>query len=270
MEKSAAITPSLAQRFIGKVAIVTGAGTGIGEATAMLLAAEGANVICCGRTLSTLATVTDKIVSAGGKAKAMVLDVTDEKSFKQVVDDTVSEFGRIDVLINNAGYVVNGMIDSQSADDWRNNFSACLDGTFFGTKAVIPYMQEQGGGAIVNVASVCGMLACMGTAGYSAAKEGVITFTNNTAIEGAPYNIRANVVSPGIILTPAAEKALPDQAAQDFTAKSVPLKRIGDPIEMAKPIAFLASDDASYVTGVNIPVDGGRTCELVIGAADFT
>ena len=258
------------KRFNEQVAIVTGAGTGIGKATALLLASEGAQVICCGRTLNTLEAVVSEITAAKGLAQARVLDVTDEAGFKQLVDQIAEHCGRIDVLVNNAGYVVNGMIDSQSADDWKENFTACVDGSFYGTKAVLRHMQKQGNGAIVNVSSVCGMVACMGTAAYSAAKSAVIAFTRNTAIEGAPYNIRANVVSPGIVMTPATEAAIPDKAAQDFTARSVPLNRIADADELARPIVFLASSDASYITGVNVPVDGGRTCELVIGAADFS
>lgn len=260
----------MSNRFNQQVAIVTGAGTGIGRATALLLAAEGATVICCGRTESTLQAVAAEIIAVNGLAMARPLDVSDEVAFKQVVAEVNKKYGRVDILINNAAYVVNGMIDSQTADDWKENFNVCMDGTFFGTKAVLPFMQKQGSGAIVNVSSVCGMLACMGTSAYSAAKAAVIAFTRNTAIEGAPYNIRANVVSPGIVLTPATEAAIPDKAAQEFTAQSVPLKRIADPLELAKPIVFLASQDASYITGVNIPVDGGRTCELVIGAADFS
>ncbi len=258
------------KRFENKVAIVTGAGSGIGKATAHLLAAEGARVICSGRTLSSLNATVAEIKKNNGIAEAHVLDVTDEQAFAQLINSVVDSYKRIDVLVNNAAYVVNGMIDTQSADDWRENFSACMDSTFFGTKAVMPIMQKQQSGAIVNVSSVCGMVACMGTSAYSAAKSGVIAFTRNTAIEGAPYNIRANVVSPGIVMTPATEAAIPDKDAQDFTAQSVPLKRIADPFELAKPIVFLASEDASYITGVNIPVDGGRTCELVIGAADFS
>ena len=254
----------------GQVAIVTGAGTGIGRATAELLASEGAHVMVCGRTQATLDATVSAIASAGGRAQPAILDVTDESAFAAVVQQAKAEHGQVDVLVNNAGYVVNGMIDAQSAEDWRENFSACVDGSFYGTKAVLPIMQQQGSGAIVNVSSVCGMVACMGTAAYSAAKSAVIAFTRNTAIEGAPYNIRANVVSPGIVMTPATEAAIPDKAAQDFTARSVPLQRIADSEELARAIVFLASRDASYITGVNLPVDGGRTAELVIGAADFT
>ena len=191
-----------------RIALVTGAGTGIGEATALLLAQLGATVVCCGRTAATIEQTVANIQAAGGEALAKVLDVTDEAAFKTVVDTVVADLGRIDVLVNNAGYIVGGMIDSQSNSDWNENFRVCLDSIFYGTKAVLPYMQAQVSGAIVNVSSVCGMVACMGTGAYSAAKSGVISFTKNTAIEGAPYNVRANVVSPGVVMTPATELAL--------------------------------------------------------------
>lgn len=261
---------NVSKRFEGKVVLVTGAGSGIGEATAIRAAEEGAAVVLCARREEQLQRVANIIEAAGGKALVKPLDVSDEARFNAVVEETVNELGRIDVLINNAMVMEASMLESTTTESWRNNFTVTLDGTFFGIRAVLPYMQKQKGGSIVNISSICGMLATPGTAGYSSAKAGMLALSRNTAIEGAPYNIRSNVISPGVVMTPATEGAIPDEEGQAFTASTVPLKRIADPKELASAILFLASDDASYITGVNLPVDGGRTCELFVGAADFS
>ena len=260
----------MSKRFEGKVVLVTGAGSGIGEATAVRAAEEGAAVVLCARREDQLQRVAKQIEAAGGKALVKPLDVTDEARFNEVVAETIAELGRIDLLVNNAMMMEPGMLESTTTESWRNNFTVTLDGTFFGIRAVLPQMQKQQSGSIVNVSSICGMVATPGTAGYSSAKAGMLALSRNTAIEGAPYNIRSNVVSPGVVLTPATEEAIPDEEGQAFTANTVPLKRIADPKELAAAILFLGSEDASYITGINLPVDGGRTCELYIGAADYS
>ena len=254
-------------RLEGKVALITGGGTGIGAATARRFAEEGATVVVCGRRIEPLEQIARAIDEAGGRAHAMLLDVTDQAAFRDVAARIESEFGRIDILVNNAYSMVGGMIDSTSAEDWHACFRVTLDGTFFGTQAVLPLMQHQRGGAIVNVSSVCGLLGSMYTAGYGAAKAGVISFNRTAALEAAPHNIRVNVVVPGVALTPSTEAAIPTHAAQLATAAGIPLRRIAEPVEVANAILFLASDEASYITGTSLVVDGGKTCELATGAA---
>jgi NAD(P)-dependent dehydrogenase (short-subunit alcohol dehydrogenase family) len=260
----------MAGRLEGKIALVTGGGTGIGAATARRFAEEGATVVVCGRRIEPLEQTVGAVVDAGGDARAMVLDVTDQAAFRQLAARIEAELGRIDILVNNAYSMVGGMIDSTTAEDWHACFRVTLDGTFYGTQAVLPAMQHQHGGAIVNVASVCGLLGAMYTAAYGAAKAGVLSFTRTAALEGAPHNIRVNAVVPGVALTPSTEAAIPSRAAQLATAAAIPLRRIAEPVEVANAILFLASDEASYITGTSLVVDGGKTCELATGAATMS
>jgi NAD(P)-dependent dehydrogenase (short-subunit alcohol dehydrogenase family) len=142
-----------------------------------------------------------------------------------------------------------------------------LDGTFFGVRAALPIMAAQGGGSIINVASVCGLLGSMYTAGYSAAKAAVINFTRVAALEGARQNVRVNVVAPGAVFTPAFEASVPEGKAREMTAAGIPLGRVGQPRELANAILFMASDESSFVTGTTLVVDGGKTCELSLSSA---
>jgi len=257
----------MAGRLAGKTALITGGGTGIGAATAQRFAEEGANVFVCGRRIEPLEQVVQAINAAGGTAAARILDVTDRQAFADLVTDIERETGRVDILVNNAYSMVGATISDMSVEDWHACFRVTLDGTFFGTQAVFPVMERNKGGAIVNVSSVCGLLGSMYTAAYGAAKAGVLSFTRTAALEGAAHNIRVNAVVPGVVLTPSTEAAIPSRAAQLATAAGVPLRRIAEPVEIANAILFLASDEASYITGTNIVVDGGKTCELATGAA---
>lgn len=257
----------MAGRLEGKVAIITGGGTGIGAAAARRFAEEGARVVVCGRRIEPLEQTVAAISESGGSAVARVLDVSDANAFAELALAIERDFGRIDILVNNAYSMVGGMIAYTSPEEWHSTFRVTLDGTFYGTRAVFPVMERQKSGAIVNLSSVCGVLGAMYTAAYGAAKAGVISFTRTAALEGAPHNIRVNVVIPGVAMTPGTEAALPTKAAQLATAAGIPLRRIADPVEVANAILFLASDEASYITGTQIVVDGGKTCELATGAA---
>lgn len=248
-------------RLDSKVALITGAGTGIGAATAKRFAEEGAFVVLCGRRIEPLNSVVDDIRGAGGSAEAVSLDAADEEAFTQVLKDTAAKHGRLDILVNNAYSMVGASIVDSSTEDWRANFTVSLDATFFGIRAAMPLVARQGG-AIVNISSVCGQLGTPYTAGYGAAKAGVISLTRTAAIEGAPSNVRVNAVVPGVVLTPGTEAALPTKEAQRATAAGIPLRRLGEPSEVANTILFLASDEASYITGVALNVDGGKICEL--------
>lgn len=259
----------MSPRLANKVAIVTGGGTGIGAAIARRFAEEGASVVICGRRLEPLQQVAGDITRQGGTALACCVDVADEQAVNQLVADTVARFGGLDILVNNAVVTVPGLIAKSSTQAWRQNFTVSLDGAFFCTRAAFNAMFKRGGGAVVNIASVCGMAATRAMGGYSAAKAALIQLTKNAALEGADKHIRVNCISPGAFLTPPTEQVLPDEQSRSATAKSIPLQRIGDPRECANAALFLASDEASYITGVNLPVDGGRTCELNAGAASW-
>jgi len=259
----------MGERLAGKVAVITGAGTGIGAATAERFAAEGARVILCGRRQKPLTETAARIESAGGIAQASTVDVSDEEQFAGILQKVFESEGRMDILVNNAFSYAGGMIADTSTEDWRTCFRTSLDGAFFGVRAVIPGMQAQGGGSIVNISSVMGLLGAAGSAGYGAAKAALIQFTRIAALEGARGGVRVNVVVPGVVMTPSTQAALPNKAAERATAQSVPLGRIAESSEVANAILFLASGESSYITGATLVVDGGKTCELNTGASDM-
>jgi meso-butanediol dehydrogenase/(S,S)-butanediol dehydrogenase/diacetyl reductase len=250
-----------------KVAIITGAGTGIGAATAKRFAEEGAAVVLCGRRREPLDATAAEIAAAGGRAEAVPLDVGDEHAFTALIQNTAKKYGRLDILVNNAVVTTGGFIADTSTEQWRDNFKVTLDGTFYGIRAAMPIMAAQKAGSIVNVASVCGLLGSPGTAGYSAAKAGVINFTRVAALEGARSNVRVNVVAPGAVFTPAFEASVPAGKARELTAAAIPLGRVAEAVELANSILFLASDESSFVTGTTLVVDGGKTAELSLATS---
>ena len=245
----------------GKVAFVTGGGSGIGAATAQRLAAEGATVVICGRRKEPLDEVVAGIVAKDGKAEAVVVDVGNEEQFVAALEDTAKRHGHLDILVNNAMAFTWGAIESTSTADWHANFSTSVDGTFWGTRTAMKLMKGRGG-AIVNLSSICGTLGTPWMAGYSAAKAAVINFSRAAASEGAASNIRCNVVIPGVVATPATAGMLADDKGRANTEKLIPMRRVGEPVELANAILFLASDEASYVTGACLTVDGGRSSDL--------
>ncbi|VVO11918.1 SDR family NAD(P)-dependent oxidoreductase [Pseudomonas fluorescens] len=252
----------MSKRLQGKIAFVTGAGSGIGEATALRFAEEGATVVLCGRRVEPLQGVQEKIIGFGGHAEIAVADVSDEQAYVSALEATAQRHGRLDILVNNAMAYTWGSIDTMSTADWHANFATTVDGTFFGTRTAMRLMKEQGGGSIVNIASICGLFGTAWMAGYSAAKAAVINFSRAAASEGAPNNIRCNVIIPGVVDTPATAGMLGDAKARTNTEKVIPMKRVGLPVELANAILFLASDEASYVTGASLAVDGGRGSDL--------
>ena len=246
----------------GKVAFVTGAGTGIGAATAIRLAQEGATVVICGRRQAPLDEVVAKIKAAGGQAEAVQADVSDEAGFTAAIQAAAQRHGRLDVLVNNAMAYSWGSIEDTSTADWHSNFSTSVDGTFWGTRAAMKLMKAQGG-SIINLSSICGLLGTAQMSGYSAAKAAIINFSRAAAAEGAAQGIRVNVVIPAVVETPATAGMLSDEASRQNTEKLIPMGRVGQPEELANAILFLASDEASYITGAALPVDGGRSAVLV-------
>ncbi len=252
----------MSKRLQGKIAFVTGAGSGIGEATALRFAEEGATVVLCGRRIEPLQGVQEKIRTQGGQAEIAVADVSDEKAYVGALQATAQRHGRLDILVNNAMAYTWGGIETMTTADWHANFATTVDGTFWGTRTAMQLMKEQGGGSIVNIASICGLFGTAWMAGYSAAKAAVINFSRAAASEGAPHNIRCNVIIPGVVDTPATAGMLGDAKTRTNTEKVIPMKRVGLPVELANAILFLASDEASYVTGASLAVDGGRGSDL--------
>lgn len=249
------------QRLEGKTAFVTGGGTGIGAATAIRFAQEGASVVICGRRKEVLDEVVTHIEAIGGRAEAIAVDVSNETAFTAALDDVAKRHGQLDILVNNAMAYTWGLIESTSAQEWHANFSTSVDGTFWGTRAAMRLMKERGG-AIINLSSICGLLGTSHMAGYSAAKAAIINFSRAAAAEGALHGIRVNVVIPAVVETPGTAGMLSNDAARRSTEALIPMGRVGQPHELANAILFLASEEASYITGAALPVDGGRSAVL--------
>ena len=252
----------MGNRLENKIAFVTGGGSGIGAAIAERMAEEGAVVVVCGRREEPLKEVVERIRSNGGKADHRVADVSDEAGFVEAIDSVAREHGRLDIMVNNAVNFTWGSLAEMTTEDWHANFRTTVDGTFFGTRKAVQLMQENGG-SIVNIASICGLFGTAWMTGYSAAKAAVINFSRAVSSEGAARNIRCNVVIPGVIETPATAGMLTDDAARKDTGKMIPMKRVGNPREVANAVLFLASDEASYITGASLSVDGGRASDLL-------
>jgi 2-hydroxycyclohexanecarboxyl-CoA dehydrogenase len=244
-------------RLEGKVALVTGAAGGIGSATCRRLAAEGAAVAATDLDLERAREVAGQV--SGG---AYVLDVTSTDSIREAVDAASSELGPIDILVNNAGYEEFGFFVTTSEDQWDRILAVNLRGVIAVTHAVLPGMHERGYGRIVNISSEAGRVGSHGSSIYSAAKAGVLGFTKTIAREGARYGVTCNAVAPGPIDTPMLMEA-PEQLGDlgkkviRGMVKSTALRRVGEPDEVAAAIAFLASDDSSYITGQALGVSGG-------------
>jgi 3-oxoacyl-[acyl-carrier protein] reductase len=240
-----------------KVAIVTAAaGGGIGKATATRLAEEGAIVVVTdSHERRTRETVEELAARFPGRIDGHALDVSSEESVRRVVSDVLSKRARVDILVNNAGINVLGAIDKISIPDWTRIFDVNLTGAFHLIRAVLPSMRKQRSGAIVNVSSIAAWSMLGGSdAPYAAAKAGMLALTRAVAAEAGPEGIRCNAVAPGIVLTKWVEKNMAGVARQ---ADHTPLRRLGKPEDIAATIAFLASDDASFITGEAITVSGG-------------
>lgn len=247
----------------GKTALVTGGSRGIGEATALAFARAGADVAVASRKLPDLERVAAEIRALGQKALAIEGHVGRMDQLQPIVDRVVAEFGKIDILINNAGTNHNAPAIDMEERSWDTVMNLDLKGLFFLSQAVARVMREHGGGSIVNIASTSGYRVQIPTGHYSIAKAGVIMATKVMALEWAEYNIRANCIAPGAtktrlwdaIFEPMSEEEA--KASQAASLARIPLKRVGDPRETANAILFLASDAASYVTGQSFAVDGG-------------
>ena len=243
----------------GRVAIVTGGGTGIGEAIAHVLARYGADVVVASRKLEKLEAVAREVSAATGRrCLPVTTDVRDEEQVKAMVERTVAELGRIDILVNNAGGGYLFPLEQTPLDRWDNNIALNLTGPFLCTRAVGPHMISGGGGAIVNISSDAGRSGVRGGSAYSAGKAGLQMFTRVVAAEWGPHGIRANCICVGAIASEGALRSW-DRAGlkREEMARQMPLRRIGEPEDIAWPVLFLASDASRYMSGETFGVDGG-------------
>ena len=248
-------------RFADKVVLITGAGRGIGRATAARLAGEGAALAILDRDEAAADAAAAALRAAGADALALAADITEQPAIEAAIERALGHFGRIDVLVNNAARALKGNLEQTTPEDWASELAGTLSGAFLVTRLVLPGMVERGSGAIVNVGSVNGLLA-LGNPGYSAAKAGLLNFTKALATEYGQKGIRANMVSPGTIRTesPSWQKRLArDPEVFEKLARWYPVGRVGRPEDIAAAIAFLAADEAAFVNGANLVVDGGLT-----------
>ena len=252
------------ERLEQKVALITGAGSGIGASSALRMASEGAAVMCADLNGDGARDTAAKIGELGGRSAALELDVTSEAAVQDALAQTATELGGLDVVMNNAG--IGG-----SDYGWDQTIAVNLSGVYYGTFHACVLMAERSGGSIINTASIAGLQGLMrppavadeppapGTGAYVAAKHGVVGITRQFAVTYGAKNVRVNAIAPGYIYTPMTALIREDRAAEEFLESLHPMGRLGQPEEIASAAAFLASDDASFVTGVTLPVDGGYT-----------
>ncbi|HXY73923.1 MAG TPA: SDR family NAD(P)-dependent oxidoreductase [Dehalococcoidales bacterium] len=244
-----------------KVAIVTGAGQGIGEVIAKKLASEGASVAVCDVNFETAQHVVDEITGNGGNALALQADVSKKAGAQKMVKDTIDYFRALHILVNNAGIVRYAPIPELKEEDWDAVMDVDLKGVFLCTQAVLPYLIAQKYGKIVNISSAAA-IGCLseGQSAYAAAKVGVVQFTKATALEAGPYGINVNSIAPGLIIVPSRFLRDKEQAEAriEVRRKATALRRVGYPEDIANAALFLVSEDAGFISGQDIAVNGGR------------
>ncbi|RAW16159.1 short-chain dehydrogenase [Paenibacillus taichungensis] len=248
-------------RLSGKVAVITGAGSGMGAEQARLFAKEGAKVVGADMNIEGLQSVMDEIKAAGGEAIAVKLNISSPEEWENTIQTAVDTYGKVNVLVNTAG--VAGPFVAKAAehdvDEWDKLIGINLKGAFLGSKYAIPEMIKTGGGSIVTISSIGGLIGGQGGTGYGAAKAGLIGMTRNIAVDYGKDNVRANVICPGQIRTPMSAVLETDEAkeAKQYYLNKTPLGHFGDPIDIAYTALFLASEESKFITGTEIIVDGG-------------
>ena len=250
-------------RLAGKIALITGGGTGIGRACARMFAREGARVAVAGRRRGPLDGVVAEICAAGGEALAVECDVSQRAQVENAVRATVERFGGLTSVVNNAGALLVGTAEETSDEDWERVIAVNLTGTFLVSRAALPELRRSVGGTIVNIASVLGLIGFKQRVAYTASKTGVVGLTRAMALDHAAEGIRVNCICPAIVETELVRNlyvAQPDpQAALQARTSTLPLGRLGQPDDVANLALFLASEESSWLTGAAVPLDGGLT-----------
>ncbi|MBL51032.1 MAG: 3-oxoacyl-[acyl-carrier-protein] reductase [Candidatus Marinimicrobia bacterium] len=239
-----------------KVAIVTGASRGIGKVIAEIFSLAGAHVICLARTEDAIQSLAKKINSNGGSASFSTCDISDGNAFSSMINNTVKEYGKLDILINNAGVTQDSLLMRMKEGQWDTVLNINLKGAFHGMKSAIRPMMKNRGGRIINITSIVGLTGNAGQANYAASKAGLIGMSQSVAKEVASRSITVNCIAPGWIETDMTEE-LSENVKKEFLSK-IPIRKIGLPQDIAYTALFLASDEAKYITGQTITVDGGR------------
>ena len=240
-----------------KVAIITGASRGIGKSIAQEISKSGAHVVCVSRSEGDLLKISNKLNDEGFSSSFFVCDVSDLSDFKKLIDDTVSKFNRVDILVNNAGITKDNLIMRMPESDWDKVIDVNLKGVFNGIKAVSRQMMKQKHGRIINISSIVGLIGNPGQANYAASKAGVIGLGKAISKELASRNITVNTIAPGYIETDMVEDI--QEIVKEDLFKQIPLGRIGKPSDIATAVLYLASDEAGYITGQTLTIDGGMT-----------
>ncbi len=253
-------------RINGKIALVTGAGAGIGRAVACRLAEEGARVAVTGRSKENCQAVAAEILKAKGEAIALSLDVAREDHWQSALRSVDETYGRLDILVNNAGITMSGKIEDTELKDWQHIMAVNVDGVFLGTKHAIPLMRRGGGGAIVNLSSVLGITGAATISAYTASKAAVRLFTKCAALECAEDGIRVNSIHPAFIHTPMMEDTAIRMHGDIATGKAEfgklhPVGHVGEPLDIANGVLHLVSDESAFTTGAELVIDGGYTAQ---------
>ncbi len=248
-------------RVSGKIALVTGGAQGMGRTHSLLLAREGAKVVLTDVNEAAGQATVEEIVKSGGDAVFLLHNVASEDDWTRVIDSAVEKYGRIDILVNNAGILIMKTLQDTTEADWDRTLDIDAKGVFLGCKAVLPAMKDSGKGSIINISSIYGLIGAPSAAAYQAAKGAVRLLTKAAAVDFAPFGIRVNSVHPGVIETPMTKDLLASPENAKAMLGTTILGRAAQPEEVSAAVLFLASDDASFITGAELVVDGGYTTQ---------